>query len=220
MRCEADVVNDPIVITEEKLCFHLHAVSSSYSFFVSPEGTLIHSHLGGSSHSAQPIPTAIADGGWNYGSATSQAQGQKEFPDLGNGDFGQPAIRIRHDGGSTVTTFKYSKYEIVQGKQGLPGLPATFGDPADATTLLVHLEDEIAQLSAILSYSVFPKHNAFVRSVSITNNSDAEVVVEAAASFSVDLAHAGEGRDMIQLSGDWARENQIIRRRIHHGQQG
>lgn len=85
-------------------------------------------------------------------------------------------------------------------------------------TLLVEMGDEIAQLRCNLAYTVFPAHNAIVRSLAVHNDSPREVVVEAAASFSVDLPAAN--REMIGLSGDWGREGQLFRRAIHPGQQG
>lgn len=106
----------------------------------------------------------------------------------------------------------------MQGKPGIDGLPSTHGEPSEATTLLVKLADEIAQLECTLSYTIFPAHNAIARSLSVTNLGDHEAVVEVASSFSVDLP-ASE-RDMIGLSGDWGREGQLFRRQIYPGQQG
>jgi alpha-galactosidase len=119
-----------------------------------------------------------------------------------------------------VTRFIYDSYEIKEGKQGLKGLPATFGEADSASTLLVYLKDEVADLRVTLSYAVFPECNAFVRSWSIENCGKEEVVIENAASFSVDLDHVAVGREMIQLSGEWAREAQIVRRKIQPGFQG
>lgn len=119
-----------------------------------------------------------------------------------------------------MTRFVYDRYEIKEGKEGLPGLPATFGDAAAATTLLIHLKDDVAKLSATLSFAVFPRYDAIVRSFTVSNDGEEEVVLESAASFSVDMAPAGEGREMIQLSGEWAREAQIISRTIYPGFQG
>jgi len=117
-----------------------------------------------------------------------------------------------------VTAFKYSGFEIVEGKRPLPGLPATFGEASTVSTLLITLVDEIAQLECTLSYAVFPAQDAIVRSACIRNNGNQEVVVEAAASFSVDLP-SGE-KEMIGLSGDWGREGHVFRRPIFPGQQG
>lgn len=198
--------------------FYLHGSSCTYSFYISESGDLIHTHFGGSSHSPAPPVPQIYDGGWIYGSPEYSGKAQREFPDLGNGDFRQPAIRIRHDHGTTITSFKYQSHEIVGGKPGIDGLPCTFGDSSAVSTLLVELVDEIAQIECTLSYSIFPALNAIARSVSIRNSSGKDVVVEAVSSFSVDFP--ASDRDMIGLSGDWGREGQLFRRPIHPGLQG
>lgn len=119
-----------------------------------------------------------------------------------------------------MTRFVYSSHEITAGKPPLEGLPATFGEVDAVSTLNIKLKDEVAMVDAILSYSVFPAHNAFARSFKIDNRGEGDIVIEAAASFSVDLGAAAEGREMIQLSGEWAREAQIIRRKVYPGFQG
>lgn len=185
---------------------------------MSDSGDLIHSHFGGPSHSPAPPVPQIFDGGWIYGPPDYAGKAQRELPDLGNGDFRQPAIRIRHGDGTTITSFQYTGYEIVEGKKGISGLPATFGDAGAASTLLIKLADNIAQIDCTLSYSVFPAHNAIVRHTSIANKGSKDVVVEVAASVSVDLP-AGD-REMVGLSGDWGREGQLFRRPIFPGTQG
>lgn len=205
-------------ITVEDRTFYLHGSGCTYSFHVSESGDLINSHFGGPHHSQTPPVSQIFDGGWIYGPPEYAGKAQREFPDLGNGDFRQPAIRIRHGDGTAITAFRYSGYKIVEGKPDLEGLPATFGDASEVTTLLVEMVDEIAKLRCTLSYSVFPAANVIARSVAVHNDSGREVVVEAAASFSVDLPAAD--REMIGLSGDWGREGQLFRRSIYPGQQG
>lgn len=211
-------MTETTAITITDRTFHLHGLTCTYSFYVSDDGDLIHSHFGGSSHSSAPPVPQIFDGGWIYGPPDYAGKAQREFPDLGNGDFRQPAIRIRHGEGTTVTAFKYTGYTIVEGKKGIPGLPATFGKSDDATTLLIHLIDEIARLECTLSYSIFPAHDAIARHVTIHNKGQHEVVVDIAASLSVDLP--ASDREMIGLSGDWGREGQLFRRPIFPGQQG
>jgi alpha-galactosidase len=56
------------------------------------------------------------------------------------------------------------------------------------STLVVHLRDDNAGLCADLRYSVFPENNAIARCFSITNQGIADIVIERAASFSVDMA--------------------------------
>lgn len=68
---------------------------------------------------------------------------------------------------------------IIQRKPGLHGLPATFGSDEDVTMLVVHLHENYSSVAADLSYSIFSKYDAVVRSMNIT--------IEALFSLSVDL---------------------------------
>lgn len=142
----------------------------------------------------------------------------REFPDLGRGDFRSPAVVIKHEEGFTVSAFKYQSHTVLDGKPSLEGLPATFGTEEEVKTLVVHMLDEVSSIAADLSYSVFPEHDAIVRSVKIINKSQKNVSVEKLASFSVDFP-TGE-YDMIGLRGDWSRERNQFRRRVDYGTQG
>lgn len=143
---------------------------------------------------------------------------RREFPDQGRGDFRVPAVRIRQTEGYTVSDLRYQSHSVIQGKPALPGLPATFGNEQDVSTLIVHLYDNYSAVAADLMYSVFPKNDAIVRSVSVTNKGDGDITVESLASLSVDMPF--EEFDMIGLRGDWARETHRQRRKVEHGLQG
>lgn len=114
---------------------------------------------------------------------------KREFPDLGRGDFRVPAVRIRQSEGYTVTDSRYQSHDVVQGKPALPGLPSTFGNNDEVTTLVVHMYDNYSAIAADLTYSVFPRLDAIVRSVNITNQGENNITVEKLASFSVDLPY-------------------------------
>lgn len=129
---------------------------------------------------------------------------RREFPDVGRSDFRLPAIHIKHADGNTVSAFHYQSHEIMDGKPSLPGLPATYGEAGDVSTLIVHLYDNYSDVSAALSYSVFPKYNAVARSFQITNNGTQNISIERAASFSLDLPNLD--LQMIELQGDWSHE--------------
>lgn len=143
---------------------------------------------------------------------------RREFPDLGRGDFRTPAVRIRQAAGYTVSEFQYQSHEVVQGKPSLPGLPGLFGSEQDVTTLVVRMYDNYSSVAVDLMYSVFPAYDAIVRSVNVTNLGDAGITVEKLASFSIDLPYTE--LDMIELRGDWARENMRTRRKVEYGTQG
>jgi alpha-galactosidase len=161
-----------------------------------------------------PIEVTGAVNGW----VNTIGRVRREFPDQGRGDFRQPAIRIRQSEGYTVSDLRYQSYTVKQGKPDLPGLPATFGTDDEVSTLIVHMYDNYSSVAADLSYSIFPKHNAIVRSANITNQGKGNITIESLASMSVDFPY--ENLDMISLRGDWAREAHRERRKIEYGKQG
>lgn len=184
----------------------------SYLFHVDTQsGDLISDHFGGPATDFTP-PASISSSGWVAGVGNAR----REFPDIGRGDFRLPAIHIQHADGDTVTALEYQSHDISQGKPTLPGLPATYGEAGDVTTVTVHLYDNVSDVSAALLYSIFPKYNAIARSFTITNNGTANISIERAASFSTDFPNVE--LEMIEPYGDWSHEFQTVRRPIDFGE--
>ncbi|KAH9873337.1 hypothetical protein J1614_005735 [Plenodomus biglobosus] len=199
-------------ITASGTDFSLNANGMSYLFHVEADsGDLVSDHFGGPVLDFTP-PANILPWGWN----DEKANVRREFPDLGRSDFRLPAIHIEHDDGDTVSAFLYQSHEVVQGKPSLQGLPATYGEASDVTTLIVQLYDNVSDISAALSYSVFPKYNAIARSFSITNNGTNELVIERAFSFSTDFPNVD--LEMIEPHGDWSHEFQTVKRKVDYGE--
>lgn len=194
--------------------FALNGNNVSYRFHVdSDTGDLITDHFGGRVSENPPGLVGRNGGGWS-----TQAHLRREFPDLGRGDFGIPAVQIRQSAGHSTCHFKYKSFTILDEKPNLPGLPSTFGAEGDAQTLVVHLRDSHSLVAAELSYSIFPQHDAIVRSVKITNEGDEQIVVVKLASLSIDLP--SNDYDMIGLHGEWTRERSMNRRKVEPGVQG
>ncbi|KAK7959537.1 alpha-galactosidase 2 [Apiospora aurea] len=195
--------------------FALNGDHVSYRFHVDEEtGDLINDHFGGLVTETVPMLTPKSQG-W----VEDIGRVKREFPDLGRGDFRVPAVRIQQTAGYTVSDFRYRSHDVVKGKPALPGLPATFGrEDGDVSTLVVHMYDNYSSVAADLTYSVFPKLDAIVRSVNITNEGKGNITIERLASFSVDLPYGDY--DMIELKGDWAREGMKVRRKVDYGTQG
>ncbi|GLI75543.1 hypothetical protein PoHVEF18_003800 [Penicillium ochrochloron] len=195
--------------------FSLNGDNLSYRFHVDNEtGDLWSDHFGASVTGNIPFENVPAVNGW----VGMPGRVRREFPDQGRGDFRIPAIRIRQSEGYTVSDLQYHSSNVIQGKPELPGLPATFGTDKDVTTLVVHLYDNYSSVAADLSYSVFPKYDAIVRSVNVTNKGEGNITIEALASMSVDFPY--QDLDMISLRGDWAREAHRERRKVEYGIQG
>ncbi|THV93921.1 alpha-galactosidase [Aureobasidium pullulans] len=209
-------------ITASGTNFSLSGADVSYRFHVDPRsGDLISDHFGG------PVddftdPATISNSGWSTGLDNVGTPGltniRREFPDVGRSDFRLPAIHISHADGDTVSAFTYQSHEIVQGKPALPGLPATFGNDGDVTTLVVTLYDNYSDVSAALSYSIFPEYNAIARSFQITNNGTNNISIERAASFSTDLPNLD--LKMLELQGDWSHEANRVIRNVDFGETG
>lgn len=201
-----------LAITATGTNFTLNGDGVSYLFHVDPtSGELVSDHFGGPVTEFTP-PANVDQSGWAHGLADIR----REFPDIGRGDFRLPAIHIRHSDGNTVSALLYKSHEVTEGKPALPGLPATYGNGSDVSTLTVNLHDNISDVSAVLSYSIFPKYNAVARSFQITNNGSNEIVIERAASFSVDLPNLD--LDMIEVQGDWSHEFNRVKRHVDFGE--
>ncbi|KAM0719548.1 hypothetical protein Q7P37_003678 [Cladosporium fusiforme] len=200
-------------ITSNGTNFRLDGDGVSYLFHVDTEsGEIISDHFGG------PVedfvePAWISGQGWVDGLGTKR----REFPDFGRSDLRLPAIHIGHADGNTITEFNYQSHEVLDGKPALPGLPATYGDDADVSTIIVKLYDNYSDVSAALSYSIFPKYNAVARSFQITNNGTEDISIERAASFSTDLPNL-DNLEMIELQGDWSHEMNKVKRPIQYGE--
>lgn len=185
----------------------------SYRFHVDDAtGDLFSDHFGGSVTEDPSIPGTTPQSGWSMCSAI-----RREFPELGKGDFRNPAVHIRHHEGFTVSQFKYQSYDIIEGKPEFPGMPATFGEVDEVRTLIVHMYDSYSDVAADLIYSVFPEYDAIVRRVVLTNKSNNPVVIEKLKSFNIDFPHSDY--DMIGLRGEWSRERTQYRRKVDYGMQ-
>lgn len=142
----------------------------------------------------------------------------QEYPSYGNPDLRSPAVQIKLSNGTTVTDFRYYSHKIFKGKNKLQGLPATYVEnDIEAETLEITLNDSLANLKLILSYTVFEEYDAITRNVKVINDSNEEIDILRVLSANVDFNHSEF--DFIQLSGAWARERHIVRTHLRSGGQ-
>ncbi|KAL8346117.1 hypothetical protein RB598_000155 [Gaeumannomyces tritici] len=194
--------------------FALNGDHSSYRFHVEEDtGDLITDHFGAFALESIPV-IPVSPNGW----VGHIGRVRREYPEFGRGDYRVPAVSIRQSEGYPTSDLRYQSHRVVPGKPGLPGLPATFGTDDDVSTLVVSLFDNYSSIAVDLSYSVFFKYDAVVRSVNITNQGHGNITIDKAASISVDFP-LGD-MEMIELRGDWAREGMRVRRKVDYGTQG
>lgn len=141
---------------------------------------------------------------------------RQEYPSYGSGDMRVPAYEIGQQNGSTITDFVYKSHIIYKGKQPLDGLPATYTESEDeAETLEITLEDCVAKVELVLSYTIFRDYAAIARNAKFLSTGKEPVVLNQAMSMCVDLPDADY--EMIELTGAWARERSVKTRKLAHG---
>lgn len=140
-----------------------------------------------------------------------------EYPGNGVGDYRESAIAILDENGNTAVDLHYTGHRIYDGKTGIPGLPATFGDETECSTLEIYASDSVRMLDVTLFYTVFEDGDVIARSVQITNRAKEPVYLTKVMSTSVDMD--AEDYQMLTLHGSWARERQIEYRSIGYGKQ-
>lgn len=113
---------------------------------------------------------------------------KQEYGVYGTIDFRQPAVEILQENGSRLTDAKFNGYRIIQGKPGLPGLPATYVEEDDeAETLEISLKDEVSGAAIALSYTIFRDRSCVARSVWIRNEGVQNLHLLSAMSLCMDL---------------------------------
>ncbi len=199
---------------------HLRNDHISYIIYILEGGVPAHLYFGKRLESINPaailrrydLPT---DGKW-WPHNCMLDHTPHEYPAHGLGDLREGALSVRQKDGTRSADLRFAGAEVVDGKPGIPGLPATFGD--NAKTLLLHLKDELIGLEATLSYTLFDDVAGVVRSVKLHNASDSDLIIERAYSLCLELPDSRY--DLITLTGAWARERELIRRPLAMGEQG
>ena len=146
-----------------------------------------------------------------------------EYPGNGVGDFREGAILVKDAKGHECTQLTFVSDRIYDGKPELKGLPQTFGYISSGKTkndkyahsLELELADPVTGLRVFVTYSVYDDSDAIVRSVRIINSSPADMILEKAMSFAMDMD--SDDYELITLHGSWARERMIDRRPIGYG---
>lgn len=140
-----------------------------------------------------------------------------EFADHGTGDYREPSLKVRYKDGSTVSPLEYKSHRIVRGKPTLdefsPGVYVEF--PNEATTLIVEMVDPVMNLVVLVHYTVMHEYDAIIRRNVVVNSSSDLVTLLHVASVTLD--YDADQYYMTQLSGGWARERQVVVRKLDDG---
>lgn len=204
-------------------CFHLQTDHTSYIFHVMENGELGNLYYGLKIHQ-KPVYENLATReehtatpAWKITRPDFQPDLLKqEYASFGKGDFRYPAFQITAADGSRISEFTFKKYELHKQKKRLSDLPSSFDDTNDdASTLTIILMDKVTDVELQLNYVVFPHQDVIIRSAKFINHGSQNLVLNQALSAQLDLPDANY--DMMQFSGSWARERQLVRHNLHGG---
>lgn len=207
------------IIRKDRL-IHLRNDAVSYIIYLLEGGIPAHLYFGKRVESLNPVSMLRrydlpADGSFSLQGCTLDHT-PHEYPSHGLGDLREGALSVRRKDGTRSADLRVTAAEVVDGKPGIPGLPATFG--ANAKTLLLHMQDALIGLEATLSYTMFDDVAGVMRAVKLHNASDSDLAIERAYSLCLELPESRY--DLITLSGAWSREREINRRPLVMGEQG
>ncbi len=138
-----------------------------------------------------------------------------EYPAHGLGDYRESCINIRTEKGNVGLALSYVSHKITEGKDGLEGLPASFGKAGECETLKILCEDKVTGLQVILQYGIFDEADVITRSVKVVNTGKEDLYLTKVYSACLDM----DNKDFkaISLHGSWARERQIETVPVSHG---
>ena len=138
-----------------------------------------------------------------------------EYPAHGLGDYRESCINIRTEKGNVGLALSYVSHKITEGKDGLEGLPASFGKAGECETLEILCEDKAAGLQVILQYGIFDEADVITRSVKVVNTGKEDLYLTKVYSACLDMDN--KDFEAISLHGSWARERQIETVPVSHG---
>lgn len=213
-----------IQIDKEKQLISLQTQNSTYQMKIDTTGVLLHTYYGAKvtrSDLSQLIfhfDRGFAGNPYGLGKECRTYSLDilpQEYSCFGTGDYRTAALRVQNPDGSRACDLRVRNYEVLPGKYNLTGLPAVYADGTEAETLMVYLEDPATQLEVALQYGVLPELDVITRAARITNRGSGTVVLEKAASLSLDWQY--DTFDWVTLCGRYGMERGLQRERLCQG---
>lgn len=211
-----------ITVQEDIGLFSLNTDHTTYQFFADNRGYLRHLYYG------QRIGTFdmryrefYSDCGFspNPGDSSrdrtfSMDTRSMEYTGCGIGDYRIGCLSLSGPDGSYSADFRYTGYEIVPGKERIPGLPSSYAAEAECDTLHIFLRDGVTGLQLQLNYSVFPQMDFITRSAVLKNGSVCPIQLYKIASACLDLPFGSW--ELIHFHGRHCMERQPERLAVPH----
>ncbi len=214
-----------VTYDEKKHVFKLDTKNSSYAFHITPDNRILHLYYGGKIPETDITHMLRIPNDEPFIPSDHDAMGPLsydcapiEFPTSGVADFREPCFQLMDKNGMSACECVYTgKYEIINGKPRLEGLPATYSNDGDAQTLELYCADPANGMEIVLQYGVFEYCDVITRSVRVKNGGKDNIQLRRLLSCCVELDRMDY--DMITLYGTWARERHVQRFPLRFGKQ-
>lgn len=215
-----------IIFDDKAKTITLQTKETTYQMKIDEQGVLLHTYYGEKTdYTDKSYMICYRDRGFSgnpyevggFDRTYSMDVLPQEYSCFGAGDYRISALKVKNTDGSRTSCLRYECHEVTEGKYALSGLPAAHGAKEEAQTLTVTLKDYETGLKVCLYYGVFEKRDVITRAVKIINEGDAAVMLQKAASLSLDW-QTGD-YDWLTFYGRHTMERNLERSRIVHGVQ-
>lgn len=207
-----------IIYNSDLRAFLLQGKDVSYAMYVGEAGFLQHLYFGKklsqtdlqflTAYHGNAVCAKTSD--FNIDKAHEFAPTECGF--YARGDYHEPTIVVRRSDGAAMSRLRYVDYDLVDGAPLLEGLPCA---RSGGQTLTVTLADDFSAVRVKLNYTVWDDSNVIARNTEIVNGEAADVTIERAFGFAIDLP-TGDYKTL-SLVGRWAQERIPQIEDIGHG---
>lgn len=213
-----------IVWNKEDGTITLHTRRTSYQMKVDSQKILLHTYYGSRvddtdfSYQICRIDRGFSGNPYEKGKSERQYSLDilpQEYSCFGTGDYRISALRVQNADGSQAAELRFVDAKILSGKYKLEGLPAVYADTDEAETLIVRLKDTYTGIEAELLYGVLEEQDVITRAAKIINNGCSSVVLQKAASMSLDWQFGSF--DWLTFHGRHAMERNLQQTAVCHG---
>ena len=211
-----------IIYNEQAKTYTIETKNTTYQMKINPFGVLLHTYYGRKIENDDLYYTAFSDM-WEFTPKTEYIKGNEvwchidhlpqEISTFGCGDYRESAINIRNADGTLGCQPIFVSAEIKDGKYGIDGMPAFYGD--EGKTLIITLKDKVYDVYFHLYYGVLEEYDLITRCIKIENKTDGKITVEKALSLTLDFNYGDF--DLVSFEGRWAEERRFQRSPVVHG---
>ncbi len=184
-----------IKVNELSKIFSLNTKNTQYVFGVDNEGLLRHLHWGKKINNEEELDIEIL----NEVSTNDPVYEitPEEFPVYGGLRYKENCLKVKFADGTRDIVYKYEGYEV------------------DNDKLIIKLKDKFYNLSINLYYKVIEKQDLIERWVSVTNNSNEDIIIEEIYSAQLHIPY--ENLRFSNTHGHWAAEQQKFTQNVSYG---